>query len=662
MRYKYSKGRIEKYFPPAHTPEVTEAASRVSICDLPLNILRSILAYSGLFTWDTPIDLNLIHDVYFLSYPSLYRHSQEDLKEPKPTEPCFYQSWAFDHDDYVDYEGLGPDEPAAHPNLVDKLMISRSLSEAARDLLYGSNEFVIRRSGPRGFTPILKLGARDAASLQSLHVHLDVPHTIPACQCHCSSCYPLCWSKPLSHACNKGKCVCASKVLLDWAQVCAYLENTIHPKRLKLSLDCEVALKSGQVDFELAERVLAPLYRLPLLAQCSIRLTRQKNQRLKDMAQEAVNRLMGRITPTFPFSRLPVDLRYHILTMTDLVAPHSLVWTSHVPKHIYGCWRKYGHFEPEWRNIPLSYPYNKRRHPARDQDYCGPIWDTSPEEDYSWDLGHEDPRWERLPECAHCDIKTGTGFTSQCQLWHFPAELFRVNREMSEFAHRIFFIHNRFILPSFCHVVNTAWGITPYIVAFAGQFGEELCMPGPFRPNTRQYIQNLEIVFRLNRNNSGKSSEFVAQPEWENLVYLLEHGDHGRDFNVRMLSLKIVIGFHGKIPPLPHTLGWRHQAWRDIISPFSRIRNLRSFKVTVFETFEKQFPRILHEVAAPFEIELESIWSQGLVGFAENLSLDGYGASDSLAQNVCPRKWWWFQDPNRSYRYEEYDYPTNYVV
>ena len=647
---KSSKGRIENYFRPIHEPDLPGPPPRISLCDLPQTILVSILAYTERFTWYEPLDLNLVHNTIYLPFPPLSK--LRNNKTLGQNEPCFYRSWTEEHDEEVCYEGRDPDEPSFHPNFFDQLMITRSLCQPARDVLYGENSFVIRRSGPRGFMPLMKLSKRDLSSLTSLEIHLDVPHTLPQCQCRCNGCYPLCWSKPLAHSCNGGKCICTSKVLSDWTRLCERLDSVMYPRRLKLALHCEVASKSGQINFDLVERVLAPLHKLPQLVQCSIRLTCHKIQRLKDIAQETVNRLTGRVGPSFPFNQLPADLRYQVFRQTDLIAPFPLVWTSYVPSKVYYHWRKNGYIEPEWCNIPSLYPHNRRLRPRSDLLLLGPAWPSTPDADAdtSQTTFDEGPPWEQVSDCAHCDPELGTGFSSECKLWHLPIELFRVNREVAGHARNIFFMYNRFMLLSFSQPVEgvalTSLG-SHYDRLFPRSPGQAISMPNPIRPEVWQFIHNLEIVFRVVHTQGTHASISVAQRNWEAFVYSLDHGGEVGQFNLRRLNLSIVIGFHGLSRPSLSELGWKNETWRHIISPLDRVKPLSRFKVTVFETFRMDLPWGLGlsetDRAVRLDEEIDLIWYQGTHGLLHNLSIDGRQSADELKRTICPKKWCWLQ-------------------
>ena len=637
---KSSKGRIENYFRPINQPNLPDPPPRISLCDLPQTILVSILAYTRRFTWSEPLDFNLIHNTLYLPQFHPPRKFQN--------EPCFYRTWMEEHDEEVSYEGRDPDEPSIYPSFLESLMITRSLCQPARDVLYRDNSFVIRRSGPRGFMPLMRLSTRDLSSLTSLEIYLDVPHTLPQCQCRCDSCYPLCWSKPLAHSCNGGKCVCTSKVLSDWTRLCERLESVMHPRRLKLALHCEVASKFGQVNFDLVERVLAPLRKLPQLAQCSIRLTRQKFQRLKDIAQETVNMLTGRVGPSFPFNQLPADLRYQVLRQTDLIAPFPLVWTSYVPSKVYYHWRENGYIEPEWCNIPPLYPHNRRLRPRSDLLLLGPAWPSAPDAETFDD--DDDTRWEQVPVCVHCYPGLRTGFSSGCKLWHFPVELFRVSREVAGLSCKIFFMYNRFMLLSFSRLIEGAalMGLgSHYDRLFPRSPGQAISMPGPIRPEVWQFIHNLEIVFRVVSTQVTHTSISVAQRNWEAFVHSLDHGGEVGRFNLRRLNLSIVIGFHGDSEPSPSELGWQKEIWRYIINPLDRVNTLSRFKVTVFETFRKALPWELGlsemDRARRLDEEIDLIWYQGTRGLLQNLSMDGGQSADGLKRTICPKKWWWLQ-------------------
>ncbi|KAI1431951.1 hypothetical protein GGR50DRAFT_33634 [Xylaria sp. CBS 124048] len=184
------------------------------------------------------------------------------------------------------------------------------------------------------------------------------------------------------------------------------LENiAIHASlgRLELWLvsDCDIE-EIGTV-----ERILAPLSQLRGLKNCHIRLGRRRHSYIEAIARRAAQQTMAtsnddmkrsRARP-FRFFDLPPEIRYQILTYTDLVAPHKMIlWGS-----------DYGY------HIPSSVESCYARAPETDSFHSG----------------------------CFCS-RYHASHSNRCRCWSPPEALFLVSRSFSAEAREVFSGHNRF--------------------------------------------------------------------------------------------------------------------------------------------------------------------------------------------------------------------------
>ena len=208
---------------------------------------------------------------------------------------------------------------AASP--VSLFRVCRLIHDESMPVFYEKNKFKLLGRCPADLRLFLRLAPRAVASLTSLLIRLN--------------CYPC----VLGHddMDTKGQCLfCGSreyysdqlltdaepmdrKMLDQWRRVCSYLAQSIQPGRLSLTLICDTEYEAA------AKAVVEPLLTLPRLKKCTIRLGRQRNSALEDIARQACSQAMGHSTQTIPFRffDLPRELRLRILEFTDLGVKHK---------------------------------------------------------------------------------------------------------------------------------------------------------------------------------------------------------------------------------------------------------------------------------------------------------------------------------------------------
>ena len=578
MRFKSTRGRLDHYFPPTASSserETIPALKRPSLADLPLHILRRIFSYSGKLHVNHPIDLNFnpFRDLYnpeafYFHWAEKQRMWDENHLEGWPRCVHYTEircSCAVEEDD-----GQHSDTSCetSYHNIFDPgiLRLSHSITTVSLELLYGQNDFFIRSSGPGGFNPLLKLKREHLRLITSLHVYLDAPYPIQDCRCTCESCYPWCWSRPLAHKCDGPRCMCSARALEDWRRLCDHLAKLLSLNRLRLTLDCEVRLSTSRLfDYSLAERVLEPLFQLPSVAKCSIRLSSYHDDRLKDMARNAVSRVTGRAKASFAlFNRLPKELRYHVISQTELVVPFALIWTGDAYGTLYRFWRLYALWTKEQSAKTSSF------------ECC---WNCD-----LVSIG-------RLG-CANCHPDQGTGFASQCRLWHFPVELFSISHEIADFSLRAFVSLNRFV-----HLANfeSRYGVAdwtnvphepflhlPYTPLVRGPKVGATLLLRCLQPRTWHLLRHIDIVFRV------LSSEYMTRDgtieDWSEFISLLKNGNQLGQLTLSRLSLRISILLYLRtLRPHGSRSELLSEVCHRIVSPFYPINDLRSFRVIVIQ-------------------------------------------------------------------------------
>ena len=576
MQFKHVQGRLESYFSPLTSSKSKINSPKLSLSDLPPNAIRLIFEYSERLTWEEDVDLNLPYDwdkledddscemTSDLSYDSLC------LAGHKTSSSCY--GYKIPNNEERSYNLA-----RANNSPIGLLLLSRSLTNIARVILYQQNNFIISRSGPGGFAPLLNLCGSDIAFLTSLRIELNAPPITGQCRCICVNCYPDCWEGALSATCTDDGCTrCCSRGLRDWRQLCKRLGDHVSPGQLSLFLICEVNRvgllmrdsKSLTID------VVEPMYQLPQLAQCSIQLSQQKDDPLKDIARKTVHHLVRQTYPPFPFNRLPEELRYQILCSTDLVTQFPLVYRGDPEGSPYNDWRAWGQ-----HTDPLASP-----------------------EEYE------------LEGCVGCSPDSGTGFASHCKLWHFPIELFLVNRQTYALARHIFFTQNRFV----CMV-------PPHLVAGASEYGKKASATvgasrliralAPLPSRNWTLIGNIEIVFRIYEHG------YTVGPDWKDFIDTLRFRGYIEvarkicgtlDLSLVFCYLTPRLSASDSETPLPIP-DIPHDSVRAIVDPVRRLNKLKSFRVTIFgadknyellETTSKQ-GELVSEKFDAFETELE---------------------------------------------------------
>lgn len=201
-------------------------------------------------------------------------------------------------------------------------------------------------------------------------------------------------------------------MLDEWLRTAKYLSSRISPRTLELCLVCD--MDQGEAD--LATQVVAPLALLSELKDCHVRLCRDLNNELAQIARNAALQACHKMppkprSPPSPapshFMYLPRELRLHILEYTDLVTPGK---------------------EVMWNRVRRGYqdPFGK----------CTTAWGI----EYEGGL-------QRYYDSIGCFCRRRhAAFSSSCRCWAPPTPLFLVCRALLEDARLVFFSQNLFVV------------------------------------------------------------------------------------------------------------------------------------------------------------------------------------------------------------------------
>ncbi|KAK3903377.1 hypothetical protein C8A05DRAFT_14646 [Staphylotrichum tortipilum] len=230
-------------------------------------------------------------------------------------------------------------------------------------------------------------------------------------------------------------------MMSQWRNAAAYMSPRVGPRRLHLSLVCDIHPRHPYA-LEAAHLSVAPIALFSSLKNLSIRLCPIPDHPLWRVAKEAASKIHGRDTsphirprPTAgaaatTLMSLPLELRLQILECTNLVTP----------------WK-----EVMWSRQPPG--YRVCRPPCRAQETagCAPHIHQGCRQ-YRCYLGDIEcilaGGQSAVQECF-C-VGRHAAFSSACHCWTPPTALFLVSRALCREAQFVFFSENRFVVHDFC--------------------------------------------------------------------------------------------------------------------------------------------------------------------------------------------------------------------
>ncbi len=291
------------------------------------------------------------------------------------------------------------------------LLTCRTIYAESSVVIYSTNRFFIRYRDSRSLQALRNLTPHSLSALVYLVVHLNVTS--------CEIGEPCCKAHPRyrRNCTHHDKSLVASSrsaqaILREWQSTAGYILTHLNPSNLQLHFVCDVE------DRELALQAVEPLLNTRTLANCAIRLGRQPNPLLQDLARKTAIQAMGhpsdhRESP-FRFLDLPEELRRQILEYTDLVTPLCEVeWNPEKRFYLrYSTWR------------------------------CGGDWDCPPHLHHACQFRN---CWEYSNIGCFCR-RYHAAFSSKCHCWSPPSSLFLVCRALLEDAQAVFYMRNRFVI------------------------------------------------------------------------------------------------------------------------------------------------------------------------------------------------------------------------
>ena len=382
----------------------------VSFLDLPYNIRRHIYILAGLVRF-CPIDLNFegTDRKSYIAERRLLRESiqadgtLEVLPEEAGRDAPFsnllpkgcvhlFRKYLLS-DDYIGFQDC-----ICQPLPYGLLFVSRRIHDEVSRVLYSENSFSISRSNRLSLQPLESLSSRALAALKTLTIRLNCTTCIETHHCvdppgRCA-CHPSCNRQGrhdglIDHTDNRGRAV-----IKDWKRTLEKLAPHVQSDRLTLAVVCDV--KSLSVGKE----VVQPLFMLPALKHCSIRLNPKPGCRLRSLAESAALRMTKppqcEASSVHHCCDLPGEIITMILEYTNLVVPFDLEWC------------------PE-RGLP---PFTCCRRCNDSLEACSCS-------------GHQ------------------AAYSTTCVCWRLPRPLFLVSHQLYKLASHVFFSRNRFVISPF---------------------------------------------------------------------------------------------------------------------------------------------------------------------------------------------------------------------
>ena len=289
------------------------------------------------------------------------------------------------------------------------LLTCRTIYAEVSATVYSTNRFFIRYRDSHSLQMLQNLTPISLSALAYLTVHLNVT----SCELGESCCNNQSGEARRRHRHDKrlqSSSRRSQATLREWQSTARYVMAHVQPFNLQLHLVCDVE------DLEGAALAIEPLSGTQTLLNCALRLSRQPDPLLQDLARQTATRAMGRCLDQpespFRFLALPPELRRQVLEYTDLVTPLCEVeWNPEKGYYLY------------YRGCGGSYDCPDDLHVACQFRNC---WGSS----Y---IG------------CFCR-RSHAAFSSNCHCWSPPTSLFLVSRLLLEDAQEVFFTRNRFII------------------------------------------------------------------------------------------------------------------------------------------------------------------------------------------------------------------------
>lgn len=379
--------RITLFFPVVSRKKTTPAA-RSHFLNLPFNLRRRIYQEAGLVSGMT------------ISMNGWGIRKQLDLRH----------RGADDHLSEINFPPLP----------LSLFAVCRSINDDVSQIFYSENQFIITRRAYKGLRVLERFSNSALSKFRSLIIRLNLTSCISSCcgdtdhdarERRCGNGFSSC-SRPSNHDAPLNYTSSSDQLVISqWMKICARFSESIQPGKLSLYITCDC------VEHQTADMIIVPLLALPVLENCALRLAREYDEELQNMAKTTVLSLTGRsivqnVQP-FRFLDLPKEIQLTILQHIGLV------------------------YSGEGAETVCS------QSRMRFGGYC--LASGSAHSSFSPHSGLLNSSWNLKCFCR----KSHSAFSfscESCETLGFPLALFLVNRQFREAATEVFYGSNQFAL------------------------------------------------------------------------------------------------------------------------------------------------------------------------------------------------------------------------
>ena len=283
--------RLRHFSKPSSMSTEARVASR-SFPDLPRAVRLQIYTLSGLIR---PCPIDLINESQRLRRGQVMgdacsllgnQYSCTYLEHRK--NPVIWRHLHYNHDRPICF---GPRIP------LQLLLTCKEIYLEASELFYSLNKFKLQIERLQDLHTLEKLPNKAVSLIRSLHIHIGAlsPPTIRTDASALSS--------------------SLQEFLDPWRRAMSALAQNLRPSQLQLGLTCR------WIDLTTGEQLLQSLECLPSLRGCAITLGYKRDEAITSLVRRTSARLLRSPAPkaSFPFEKLPKELRLNVLEQSDLV-------------------------------------------------------------------------------------------------------------------------------------------------------------------------------------------------------------------------------------------------------------------------------------------------------------------------------------------------------
>ncbi|KAI1292609.1 hypothetical protein F5Y03DRAFT_375553 [Xylaria venustula] len=365
------------------------------------------------------------------------------------------------------------------------LQVSKEVNREVGILICAHNTFrLLYEDIDYGLAFLRSLDPLQCAALKSLSIHLYRKSQSQ-------------WQgRPASPADPFWKPVPEARLVL-WLSAARHLLSNTY-QTLAVQLFCHTGAKS------ITYALLQPFLEYPgHLKDLEVELDCEKganHPELRSLAWRTVCHAKGEdASLSFPFFTLPIEIRHHILTYTDLVTPFSeIYWNAKSGFNIISKARLGSDFF--LRHYPQIYSFFScidNKSPAIDFKCCGV--------EHEWSL--------RCSVADHVCCQSRTGYSSRCRCWTNPRALLVVNRQLYHEAIQVLYSYNRVIVvPS----VDFRNAISP----IKKRLDAAVFITRHMWPEVLNYLRDFECVFPC---IDPSSLDLAQNPYSLDLCFAMDH-------------------------------------------------------------------------------------------------------------------------------------------